>query len=241
MMSVPLLVLGVFGAVVVGATWGLQLRRGQKLGRGKEADLARMRVQHQKLLEARRALERLDNQQALGANLEKSQSHLSVMSQHNERFGAVLMAIEQQLAFATAQDAEDVLITFAKHLRHILHEGSMPFISVAESMEHLRTYVKLMGMLTGHRFDCFLDPSADAPEIQDRCIESMLLTPWLEQWVWPMFELAERYPAPLPSMMISLSHNPSEMTMAVHRPSANESEPWTKLTIPLLGSPSEVA
>lgn len=241
MISVPLLTLVVFGAVAGGAVWGKQLRQAGERGEGHVHELERVQLQHQKLLEARRALERLEDQQVLGANLAKSQSHLSAMSQHNERFGAVLMAIEQHLAFASPQDAENVLITFAKHLRHILHEGSMPFISVSESMDHLRTYVKLMAMLTNNRFDCFIDPSADAPEIQDRFIESMLLTPWLEQWVWPMFELAERYPTPLPSMMISLSHDKINMTMNVHRPTEEQSTPWTKLTIPLLGSQSEVA
>lgn len=238
----PLLIALMFvGTIAAGVVWGLHLRRGQGREAQTAAELERVRVKHQKLLEARRALERLEEKQVLDSNLAKSQSQMSVMSQHNERFGAMLVAIEQRLAFAEPQVAEDILITFAKHLRHILHEGCMPFVSVSESIEHMRTYIKLMGMLTSHRFDCFLDPSADEPDIQDRYIESLLLTPWLEQWVWPMFELAERHPSPLPSMMISLRHDKREITMSVHRPTAKESKPWTQLTIPLLGSRAEVA
>lgn len=242
MMPTTFIALAVLVPVVAGVALGWMFRsRRPKRGGTNKAELERVRAQHQKLQEARRALERLEDKQVLGTNLEKTQSHLSAISKHNERFGAVLMAIEQRLALADPQDAEDVLITFAKHLRHVLHEGSIPFISVAESMDHLRTYLKLMGMLTGDRFDCFVDASADAPEIQGRLIESFLLTPWLEEWVWPMFELAERYPVRLPSMMISLRHSHSELTMSVHRPTSSDTKPWTRLTIPLLGSRQEVA
>lgn len=229
---------------ILAAAWGsgLAIRHWKKGTTEREQarqHLKDVEMQHQKLVLARQALQRLEDREGLADDFKKSQSTLSALDEHHGQFGGILLAIEQHLAFAEPEHAEEILITFARHLRNILHEGSTPFLSLKESLDHIRTYVQLMSMLTNDRFDCFIDSSADDPSLQGRLTESFLVTPWVEQWVWPMYELAERYPDRLPSLMISIKITGPDGQFSVHRPAEMGSEPWTQLTVPLLGHGDE--
>lgn len=195
-----------------------------------------LRQRHRKLREAREVLVRLEAKEELGRRLTKSQFSLSALNRYEDQFHSTLLAIEQHLMLGESDHAEEVIVVFARHLRHVLQEGSLPFIPLHESIEYIRTHVQLMGLLTNNRFHCLLEVHPECIESGDRMTESLILTPWIEQWIWPLFELGERQKNILPTIRITLEKHGDEITVCCHRPFELGEKPWAKLTIPLLGS-----
>lgn len=189
-----------------------------------------------RLREAREALERLEDRAQLGSHLERSQNSLTHMTAQQMRFQTILMAVEQHVAFSPLEHAEALLVLFAKHLRHILHESSVPFLSVGEIAEHSRTFVDLMSHLTGSRFDCLVDEGTDFEKVAHRLAESQTVMPWIENWVWPFFELAERVPHELPPMVLSIEEEEEGLVWSCHMDNSMPAAASTRLSMKLLGS-----
>lgn len=198
-----------------------------------------LRALHEKerrLREAREALERLEDRAQLDSHLEKSLSSLTQLTAQQMRFQTILMAVEQRVAFSPVEHAESLLVLFAKHLRHILHESSMPFLSVREIADHSRTFVDLMSHLTASRFDCLVDEGPDFEKVASRLAESHTVMPWIENWVWPFFELAERVHNELPPMVLSIEEGEKGLIWSCQMDASMPSAASTRLEMKLLGS-----
>jgi len=147
---------------------------------------------HRRLLQLQHQLLKLHEKEALGAQLEKTNQSQETLNQYGEHFKRVLITIENHLIYGEHEHAEHVITLFSRHLRQLLHEGSSPFLSLENSIDHIKTHLDLMALLTGNRFICDVDDDMLDSTTLLRCTERFQLSPWVEERVWPFFSLAER-------------------------------------------------
>lgn len=234
--------IGIIGLLItsLGFFTGRVLQRRMDDAREVDAALRAVHEKERRLREAREALERLEDRMQLDSHLEKSQHSLAQLSAQQMRFQTILLAVEQHVAFGATEHAESLLVLFAKHLRHTLHESSVPFLSIQEIVEHSRTFVDLMSHLTASRFDCLVDEGIGFDNVAQRLAESHKVMPWIENWVWPFFELAERVNSDLPPMVLSLEEAESELVWTCHMNASMPQSASTQLEIKLLGTGPDV-
>ena len=93
-----------------------------------------------------------------------------------------------------------IITVFARHLRQTLYEGSMPFLPLSETIEHIQTHFDLMHLLTGKRISCDIDDGTPGDLTRSRHTATFLLSDWAQRTLWPYFQLANE------------ASNPSETT-----------------------------
>jgi hypothetical protein len=147
---------------------------------------------HVRMWDIRSQVHRLQNRDHIEARLARQAEVHGILDRYGYRFESILVAIEHHLMLGDPDRAERIITLFARHLRNLLFEGSVPFLALKTSLEHMRVHLRLMGELTDHRISWSIDESLPAPSDRERYTESLHLTPWAEAVTWPLFELAER-------------------------------------------------
>tara|TARA_B100000768_G_scaffold180092_1_gene199224 strand:+ start:651 stop:1607 length:957 start_codon:yes stop_codon:yes gene_type:complete len=145
-----------------------------------------------RLIQLQHQLQKLHEKEALVLQLEKTNQSQQILNRYGEHFKRVLITIENHLIYGEHEHAEQVITIFSRHLRQLLHEGSTPFIALKDSIEHIKTHLEMMALLTGSRFLCDVDDDMLDEETRNRCTERFQLSPWVEECMWPYFSLAER-------------------------------------------------
>jgi hypothetical protein len=194
-----------------------------------------------RLLQLQHQLHKLHEKEALDAQLEKTNQSQEMLDRYGAHFKRVLMTIENHLIYGENEHAERVITLFSRHLRQLLHEGSTPFLSLENSIEHIKTHLELMAVLTGHRFVCDVDDDMLDANTLKRCTERFQLSPWVEERVWPFFSLAERSLNALHPMtlVIDIESNRVILTFSGHDLHQGRAIPQAQFR--LLGDPSLTA
>ena len=147
---------------------------------------------HVRMWDIRSQVHRLQNRDHIEARLARQAEVHGILDRYGYRFESILVAIEHHLMLGDPDRAERIITLFARHLRNLLFEGSVPFLALKTSLEHMRVHLRLMGELTDHRISWSIDESLPSPADRERYTESLHLTPWAEAVTWPLFERAER-------------------------------------------------
>ena len=137
-------------------------------------------------------LDRLREQEQLDTALNKTASSHHALSLFSERFELILMTIENHLMLGDHEQAEQIITSFARHLRQILYEGHTPFLPLSDSIEHVQTQLTLMEKLTGARFCCDIDDGMLDDATRARYTQPLQISAWVQEALWPYFSLAER-------------------------------------------------
>ncbi|MEY5044263.1 MAG: hypothetical protein RJA19_1490 [Bacteroidota bacterium] len=194
---------------------------------------AQVRMNH-RLMDLRGQLARLEERERMRQRMENTRQSRDVMERTTARFQAILVAVEHHIAYGDMDRAERILTTFGKHLRQILHEGSIPFLSLQSTLESIQTHTELMELLTAYRFICDLDEDALDEEHLSRYTESLRLTPWVEALLWPFYERAERSLEPMDPVRLQVLVEQGEVVIRAHFPARSAVEP-AEVRVRLLG------
>ncbi|MDG2209370.1 MAG: hypothetical protein P8K81_05190 [Flavobacteriales bacterium] len=190
---------------------------------------------HARLVQLRIQLQRLHERERLSLRLERAEQSQNVLDRYEQRFQVILLAIEQHLTFGDHERAERIITLFARHLRHILHEGSTPFLSLADTLDHIKTHIRLMELLTAGRFDCELDDGMLDESILNRYTESLQISPWVESMVWPFYEWAERTTEPIPPIQLLIDVMEDQVDFSFSHPNINPAIIACDFRLKLLG------
>ena len=128
----------------------------------------------------------------------------SALGQITERLALILATIENHLLMGDHAHAERIITVFARHLRQTLYEGSMPFLPLSETIEHIQTHFDLMHLLTGKRISCDIDDGMLDDLTLTRHTATFLLSDWAQRTLWPYFQLAERSLEPLGDSILEM-------------------------------------
>ena len=180
------------GATSLLLTWRL-VRAGDAANRAHNGRL------HVRMWDVRGQIHRLQNKDRIEARLHRQAEVHGILDRYGHRFESILVAIEHHLLLGDPERAERIITLFARHLRNLLFEGSVPFLALKTSIEHIRVHLRLMGELTDHRVTVDTEELLASPSDRERYTESLQLTPWAEASTWPLFEQAERTTARLPA------------------------------------------
>lgn len=192
---------------------------------------------NQRLVQLRLQLLRLNEKERLGKRLERAEQSQAVLDRYEQRFHIILVSIEQHLIYGDSMRAERIITLFSRHLRHILQEGATPFLSVRESLDHVKTHLELMGLLTAGRFFCDIDDGMLDHSHFSRYTESLSISPWAESMVWPFFEWAERSIHPIEPMQLVLDTSGPFLTLECVHPTLTEQAIDVRHRVKLLGEP----
>ena len=227
------------------AAWSLALMTGLAVFVGIRASNFRRKITvqeedsptsiHSRLIQLRLQLQRLHEKERLSVRLEKAEQSQMVLDRYDQRFQVILLAIENHLMFGDHGRAERIITLFSRHLRHILYEGSVPFLTLETTIEHIKTHLSLMELLTAGRFNCDIDDGMLEAAHFARCTESLRISPWVESMVWPFFEWAERHIEPIDPMQLLLDVEDGEITLTCAHPSLIESQIVSTQRLKLLG------
>ena len=190
---------------------------------------------HSRLLQLRLQLQRLYEKERLSLRLEKAEQSQMVMDRYDQRFQIILIAIEHHLTFGDHERAERIITLFSRHLRHILYEGSVPFLTLGNTIDHIKTHLKLMELLTAGRFNCDIDDGMLEANHLLRCTESLRISPWVESMVWPFFEWAERNTGTIEPMHLFLDVVDGEITLTCSHSGINTAQISNSHRLKLLG------
>jgi len=196
---------------------------------------APMEVQR-RLLQLQHQLHKLHEKEALGLQLEKTNQSQQTLNRYGEHFKRVLLTIENHLIYGEHDHAEHVITLFSRHLRQLLHEGSSPFLSLEDSISHIKTHLELMALLTGERFICDVDDDMLDKATLKRCTERFQLGPWVEESVWPYFSLAERSLSSLDPITLVIDAEEGQVTLTFTGNIANKADGLHPAHFRLLGS-----
>jgi hypothetical protein len=195
---------------------------------------------HSRLIELRLQLQRLYEKERLSLRLEKAEQSQMVMDRYDQRFQIILVAIENHLTFGDHERAERIITLFSRHLRHILYEGSVPFLTLKTTIDHIKTHLKLMELLTAGRFNCDIDDGMLESTHLMRCTESLRISPWVESMVWPFFEWAERNTGTLEPMHLFLDVLDGEVCIVCSHPGILTAQTSNSHRLKLLGNSQDI-
>ena len=190
---------------------------------------------HSRLIQLRLQLQRLHEKERLNDRLEKAEQSQAVLDRYEQRFHVILLTIENHLTFGDHGRAERIITLFARHLRHILYEGSVPFLTLDTTIEHIKTHLSLMELLTAGRFICDVDDGMLEASHLARCTESLRISPWVESMVWPFFEWAERNHQTIEPMQLLIDMEDGEILLTCAHPSLVDSQIACSKRLKLLG------
>lgn len=196
---------------------------------------------HSRLIQLRLQLQRLHEKERLSLRLEKAEQSQMVLDRYDQRFHVILIAIENHLTFGDHDRAERIITLFSRHLRHILYEGSVPFLTLETTIDHIKTHLNLMELLTAGRFNCDIDDGMLEPSHLARCTESLRISPWVESMVWPFFQWAERNMETIDPMQLFLDVEEGEIILSCVHPSLEESDISNTKRLTLLGDYADVS
>lgn len=191
---------------------------------------------HRRLIQLQHQLQKLQQKETLGLKLEKSNQSVLVLKRYEERFGLILVAIENHLVFGDHEQAERIITLFARHLRHILHESSLPFISTSEVLDHIQTYLQLMHLLSGEKFQCEMDDGMLDHRTRERFTEPLKITPWIEEIIFPYFTWAERTNDPIVPLSLIIDLEDDSLMISCHAMDESAPEKLDARKFKLLGS-----
>lgn len=191
---------------------------------------------HRRLVQLQHQLQKLQEREMLGLKLEKSTHNLMVLRRYEDRFNLILMAIENHLIFGDHEKAERIITLFARHLRHLLHESSLPFIPTREVLGHAQTYLQLMNLLSAGKFQCEIDDGMLDEATKERFTEPLKLSPWIEEQIFPYFTWAERSNQPLAPMCLLLDLEDDGLLVQYHLMEEGASKKLEEQKFKLLGS-----
>ena len=149
-------------------------------------------------------LDRLEERNRLDSVLNRVAHSESALGKITERFELILATIENHLLMGDHAHAERIITVFARHLRQTLYEGSMPFLPLSETIEHIQTHFDLMHLLTGKRISCDIDDGMLDDLTRSRHTATFLLSDWAQRTLWPYFQLAERSLEPLGDSILEM-------------------------------------
>lgn len=190
---------------------------------------------HSRLIQLRLQLQRLHEKERLNHRLEKAERSQAVLDRYDQRFDVILLTIENHLTFGDHGRAERIITLFARHLRHILYEGSVPFLTLETTIDHIKTHLSLMELLTAGRFICDVDDGMLEASHLARCTESLRISPWVESMVWPFFEWAERNHQAIEPMQLLIDLEDGEILLTCAHPSLVDSHIACSNRLKLLG------
>ena len=191
-----------------------------------------------RLLQLQHQLHKLHEKEALGTQLEKTNESQEMLDRYGAHFKRVLMTIENHLIYGEHEHAERVITLFSRHLRQLLHEGSSPFLPLENSIEHIKTHLEMMTVLTGRRFICEVDDDMLDETTLKRCTERFKLSPWVEESVWPFFSPAERSLQPLQPMILVIDIEDNSVVLTFSGDDLNQERAIPQAQFRLLGTPS---
>jgi hypothetical protein len=171
-----------------------------------------------RLIQLRQQLDKLREKEQLDGILNKTAISHHAMSLFSERFELILMTIENHLLVGDHEQAEQIITSFARHLRQILYEGHTPFLPLADSIEHVQTQLTLMEKLTGARFCCDIDDGMLDDATRSRYTQPLQISAWVQEALWPYFSLAERSLEPVGNSIVSFDLEGSQLVVSFTPP-----------------------
>ena len=191
----------------------------------------------------RSQLQRLEERSQLGTVLSRVTHSENALEKISDRFELILATIEHHLLMGDHEQAERIITLFARHLRQTLYEGSMPFLPLADTVEHIQTHFDLMHMLTGMRLTCDVDDGMLDELTKDRHTATFIISDWAQNTLWPYFQLAERSLEPLGNSTLNMDLIDDELVLSfsppetMYLPEGASSEVITR-RFKLLGDPT---
>ncbi len=149
-------------------------------------------------------LDRLEERSRLDSVLNRVSHSEYALGKITDRFELILATIENHLLIGDHGHAERIITVFARHLRQTLYEGSMPFLPLSESIEHIQTHFDLMHLLTGKRLACDVDDGMLDELTRSRHTVTFLVSDWAQRTLWPYFQLAERSIEPMGESVLTM-------------------------------------
>ena len=191
----------------------------------------------------RSQLQRLEERSQLDTVLTRVSHSESALGKITDRFELILGTIENHLLMGDHGQAERIITVFARHLRQTLYEGSMPFLPLSETVEHIQTHFDLMHMLTGMRFSCDVDDGMLDELTLERHTATFVISDWAQRTLWPYFQLAERSLEPIGDSVLSMDLFGNELVVTFAPPESmylpeGASEQSVTQRFNLLGDPS---
>ena len=163
-------------------------------------------------------LDRLEERDRLDSVLNRVHHSESALGKITDRFELILATIENHLLMGDHAHAERIITVFARHLRQTLYEGSMPFLPLSASIEHIQTHFDLMHLLTGKRLFCDIDDGMLDDITRSRHTATFLVSDWAQRTLWPYFQLAERSLEPLGDSLLEMDIIGDELVVSYAPP-----------------------
>ncbi|MGB2385487.1 MAG: hypothetical protein ACPH8E_08280, partial [Flavobacteriales bacterium] len=163
-------------------------------------------------------LDRLEERDRLDSVLNRVHHSESALGKITDRFELILATIENHLLMGDHAHAERIITVFARHLRQTLYEGSMPFLPLSASIEHIQTHFDLMQLLTGKRLLCDIDDGMLDDITRSRHTATFLVSDWAQRTLWPYFQLAERSLEPLGDSLLEMDIIGDELVVSYAPP-----------------------
>jgi hypothetical protein len=163
-------------------------------------------------------LDRLEERDRLDSVLNRVNHSESALGKITDRFELILATIENHLLMGDHVHAERIITVFARHLRQTLYEGSMPFLPLSASIEHIQTHFNLMHLLTGKRLLCDIDDGMLDDLTRSRHTATFMVSDWAQRTLWPYFQLAERSLEPLGDSLLEMDITGDELVVSYTPP-----------------------
>ena len=163
-------------------------------------------------------LDRLEERDRLDSVLNRVNHSESALGKITDRFELILATIENHLLMGDHAHAERIITVFARHLRQTLYEGSMPFLPLSASIEHIQTHFDLRHLLTGKRLLCDIDDGMLDDITRSRHTATFLVSDWAQRTLWPYFQLAERSLEPLGDSLLEMDIIGDELVVSYAPP-----------------------
>lgn len=166
----------------------------------------------------RSQLQRLEERNQLDTVLSRVSHSEDALGKISGRFELILATIENHLLIGDHEKAERIITVFARHLRQTLYEGSMPFLPLSDTIEHIQTHFDLMHMLTGMRLSCDVDDGMLDVPTKERHTATFIISDWAQCTLWPYFQLAERSLESLGDTVLSMDLIGDELVLSFSPP-----------------------
>lgn len=193
----------------------------------------------------RAQLQRLEDRDRLDTVLTRVAHSENALGKITDRFDLILLTIENHLLMGANDQAERIITVFARHLRQTLYEGSMPFLPLSDTIDHIQTHFDLMNLLTAGRLSCDVDDGMLDDLTRSRHTATFVISDWAQRTLWPYFQLAERSLEPLGASLLEMDIDGDELLISYAPPDSMylpEGSHQKQITerFSLLGDPSAV-
>lgn len=193
----------------------------------------------------RAQLQRLEDRDRLDTVLTRVAHSENALGKITDRFDLILLTIENHLLLGANDQAERIITVFARHLRQTLYEGSMPFLPLSDTIDHIQTHFDLMNLLTAGRLSCDVDDGMLDDLTRSRHTATFVISDWAQRTLWPYFQLAERSLEPLGTSVLEMDIEGDELIISYAPPDSMylpEGSHQKQITerFSLLGDPSAV-